>query len=59
MTNNAGKVTSCADGRTFQITAVTKGFPKVSKLWRWEGDNIRSYVMVIFKSMISYARNFV
>ena len=49
MTNNAGQVTTCADGRTLQIAAVTKGFPKVSKLWRWEGDIIRSYVMVIFK----------
>ena len=56
MTNNAGKVTSCADGRTFQIAAVTKGFPKVSKLWPWEGDNIRSYVMVIFKYGIVCAK---
>ena len=52
MTNNAGKVTSCADGRTFQIAAVTKGLPKVSKLWRWEGDNIRSYVRPSFMGIV-------
>ena len=45
----AGKVTIGADGRTFQIAAVTKGYPKVSKLWLWEGDILRSHVIVIFK----------
>ena len=46
----AGKI-MCVDGRTFQIGAVTKEFPNVSKIWLCESIIIRSYVIMAILSI--------